>query len=43
MLMPEQIDGIFMARKRQIQEERGMKVCLVVITGTALAALGKFV
>ncbi len=43
MITPNQMDEIFEALERQIQEEGGAPVSLVVIGGTALAVLGRFV
>ncbi|GEM_PF-6940788 len=40
MLIVEQMDEIFEALERQIREEEGERVSLVIIGGTALAALG---
>jgi len=43
MITPNQMDEIFEALERQIREEGGAPVSLVVIGGTALAVLGRFV
>ncbi len=43
MIIPEQMDEIFSALERHIREEGGSKVSLVIIGGTALAVLGRFV
>ena len=43
MIMPKRMDEIFEALERQIREEGGAPVSLVVIGGTALAVLGRFV
>jgi len=43
MLIPEQMDEIFSALERHIREEGGSKISLVIIGGTALAVLGRFV
>ncbi len=43
MITPNQMDEIFGALERQIREEGGAPVSLVVIGGTALAVLGRFV
>ena len=43
MLIPEQMDEIFLALERHIKEEGGTKVSLVIIGGTAMAVIGRFV
>ncbi len=43
MIIPEQMDEIFSALALQISEEGGDRVSLVIIGGTALAVLGRFV
>ena len=43
MLIPEQMDEVFRALESQIREQNGNKVSLVIIGGTALAAIGSFV
>ncbi len=43
MLIPKQMDEVFRALESQIRQQNGNKVSLVIIGGTALAAIGSFV